>query len=171
MRRFVSFFITLTTLFFAQLTFAQSAASSGTTTCNFDDEKQLAVEYQHVTLNLKKPTSLQVPFGKAWAPGGKPLTLFTNTRVEVGARILPIGAYTIFVIPTAKQWTLIISKSTDMSGAYDEQQDLVRVPMGSGELPSPEADLNVAFEHIAPGQCNLRLDLDKAGHFVTFQKQ
>ena len=72
MRRLVSLFITLTTLFFAQLTFAQGSASSGTTTCNFDDEKQLAVEYQHVTLNLKKPTSLQVPFGKAWRRAASP---------------------------------------------------------------------------------------------------
>ncbi len=171
MRRFISFFVILATFFFAHLAFAQGAPSSGTATCNFDDEKQLAVEYQHVTLNLKKPTSFQVPYGKAWAPGGKPMTLFTNVPIEVGARMLPIGAYTIFVIPTAKQWTLIVSKSTDMSGAYDEQQDLVRVPMGSGELPSPEPDLSVAFEHVAPGQCNLRLDLDKAGHFVTFQKR
>ena len=46
----------------------------------------------------------------------------------------------MFVIPGAKQWTLIVSKSTDMTGAYDEQKDLVRVPMESGELPSPEVD-------------------------------
>ena len=51
---------------------------------------------------------------------------------------LPIGAYTLFVIPNSKQWTLIVSKSTDTSGAYDPQQDLVRVPLDSGELPSPE---------------------------------
>jgi len=99
------------------------------------------------------------------------MTLFTDTPVQVGARNLPMGAYTLFVIPTAKQWTLIVSKSTDTSGAYDEQQDLVRVPMESGELPSPEPQLNVAFEHVAPGQCNLRVDLDKNGHFVPFQKR
>ena len=58
-----------------------------------------------------------------------------------------------------------------MSGAYDEQQDLVRVPMESGELPSPELEFSVAFEHVTPGQCNIRLDLDKTGHFVTFQKR
>jgi len=171
MRRFVSYFVILVTLFLAPLTFAQGTTSSATATCNFDDEKQLAVEYQRVVLNPKKPVPGQVPFGKVWAPGGKPLTLFTNTPIQVGARNLPIGAYTMFVIPAAKQWTLIVSKSTDMSGAYDEQQDLVRVPMESGELPSPELEFSVAFEHVTPGQCNIRLDLDKTGHFVTFQKR
>lgn len=171
MHRFSSFVIILTFCFVAISAFSQDTTTTATTACNFDDEKQLAVEYQHVATSGKKPVSLQVPIGKVWAPGGKPMTLFTNTPVEVGARILPIGAYTMFLVPTSKQWTLIISKSTDMSGAHDEQQDLVRVPMQSGELPSPEPQLTAAFEHVAPGQCNLRIDLDKSGHFATFVKK
>lgn len=139
-----------------------------TITCNFDEQKQLTVEYQPLTINLKKPLSSQVPFGKPWAPGGKPMTLFTNTPVQLGSRMLPIGAYTMFVIPNSKQWTLIVSKSTDMSEAYNEQDDLVRLPMDSGELPNPEPDLSVSFGHVAPGQCNIRIDLDKYGHFTSF---
>lgn len=154
-----------------QTAFAQDAPAGATATCNFDQEKQLVVQYQPVTVNLKKPISVQVPFGKAWAPGGKPMTLFTNTPIQIGSRQLPIGAYTIFVIPNSKQWTLIVSKSTDMSGAYNESDDLIRASMEAGELPSPEASLNVAFEHVAPSQCNLRVDLDKFGHFTPFQER
>ncbi|HTV65796.1 MAG TPA: DUF2911 domain-containing protein [Bryocella sp.] len=151
--------------------FAQAAPASATASCNFDEEKQLVVEYQPVTVNLKKPLSSQVPFGKPWAPGGKPMTLFTNTPIQLGSRLLAIGAYTLFVIPNSKQWTLIVSKSTDMSGAYNEQDDLVRTPMDAGELPNPEASLAVALEHVAPSQCNIRIDLDKFGHFTAFQEK
>jgi hypothetical protein len=84
---------------------------------------------------------------------------------------LAIGAYTLFVIPNSKQWTLIVSKSTDMSGAYNEADDLVRASMEAGELPNAEASLSVAFEHVAPSQCNLRVDLDKFGHFTPFQQR
>jgi hypothetical protein len=140
-------------------------------TCNFDQEKQLMVQYQHVPINLKKPINIQVPFGKVWAPGGKPMTLFTNTPVQIGSKELAVGAYTLFVIPNSKQWTLIVSKSTDTSGAYDQGQDLVRVPMDAGELPSPEADLTVSFGHVAPRQCNIRIDLDKYGHFAEFHQR
>ncbi len=171
MQRIICYFIVLASILLTCEALAQSDSSAPTATCNFDEEKQLVVEYQPVTLNLKKPLSSQVPSGKVWAPGGKPMTLFTNTPVQVGSRMLPIGAYTMFVIPNSKQWTLIVSKSTDMSGAYNEQQDLVRVPMDSGELPNPEADLSVAFGHVAPGQCNLRIDLDKYGHFTAFQEK
>jgi hypothetical protein len=155
-------------LSFACPAFAQNAPSTSTATCNFDDEKQLVVEYLPVSVNLKKAVSTQIPFGKPWAPGGKPITLFTNTPLQVRSTKLPVGAYTMFVIPDGKQWTLIVSKSTEMTGAYDAQQDIVRVPMDSGELPSPESSLFVSFAHVAPGQCNLRVDLDKRGHFAEF---
>lgn len=156
-------------LAFCSAALGQTAGESASTTCNFDQDKQLMVEYQPVTISPKKPLASQVPLGKVWAPGGKPMTLFTNTPIEIGARMLPVGAYTMFVVPNAKQWTLIVSKSTDMSGAYDEKSDLVRVPMDAGELPSPELDLTVSFGHIAPDQCNIRIDLDKFGHFTAFK--
>lgn len=170
-RVILSFLMLVFLLSVAGAVFAQENASTGTVTCNFDEENQLAVEYQHVSVSLKKPISVQIPFGKPWAPGGKPMTLFTNAPVQIGPRTLPVGAYTMFVIPTSKQWTLIISKSTDTSGTYNEQQDLVRVPMDSGELPTPEADLGVSFGHTAPNQCSFRVDLDKYGHFAVFEKK
>ncbi len=170
MHRVTSCAVIFASLFVGGVALAQDNPSDGTATCNFDEEKQLVVQYQHVSVNLKKVAS-QVPFGKVWAPGSKPMTLFANTPVVVGSRNLGVGAYTLFVIPSSKQWTLIVSKSTDMTGAYDEKNDLVRVPMDSGELPTPEADLTVAFEHVASGQCNLRLDLDKFGHFAPFRLQ
>jgi hypothetical protein len=148
----------------------ESSSATGTATCNFDEEKQLVVQYQRVVINLKK-VAAQVPFGKVWAPGGKPMTLFTNAPIQVGSHNLGVGAYTLFVIPTSRQWQLVVSRNTDMSGAYDEKNDVVRVPMDSGELPNAESDLGVAFEHVAPGQCNLRLDLDKDGHFAPFKLQ
>ncbi len=171
MHRVISSFILLTCVLSACLVFAQDDPNSASATCNYDDEKQLVVQYQHVATSPKKPLSIQVPMGKPWAPGGKPMTLFTNTPIQIGSRALAIGAYTMFVIPNAKQWTLIVSKSTDMSGAYDQQQDLVRVPMESGELPNSQADLMVSFGHTAPDQCTLRVDLEKFGHFATFQKK
>jgi hypothetical protein len=148
---------------------AQDNPNTATAICNFDEEKQLDVQYERVSFTLKKPLSTQIPFGKVWTPAGKPMTLFTNTPVQIGSRLLSVGAYTMFVIPGSKQWTLIVSKSTDTSGAYDEQQDLVRVPMETGELPNPQMDLGVAFAHIAADQCSLRFDLDKSGHFAVFQ--
>jgi hypothetical protein len=157
-------------LFLACVAFGQDTSS--TATCSFDADKELTVEYQKVSFNLKKPIfGREVSYGKVWAPGGKPLTLFTNSAVEIGGKTLPVGAYTMFMLPTQKQWTLVISKSADLTGKYDQQQDLVRVTMESGELPSPEPDLSVSFAHVAPDQCSFRVELAKTGNWATFQKK
>jgi hypothetical protein len=149
-----------------------AATAAATATCSFDDDHEMVVNYQPVSFNLKKATfSHEVAYGKVWAPGQKPLTLLINSSVEIGGKVLPMGGYTMFIIPNPKQWTLVVSKSTDTSGKYDEQQDLVRVSMESGELPTPQSQLSVSFAHIAPDQCSIRVDLDKTGNFATFQKR
>lgn len=150
---------------------AQDDPNSASATCNFDEDKQLVVQYQHANLNLKKPLNGQVPFGKVWAPGGKAMVLFANTPVQIGSRTLPTGAYNLYVIPTNKQWTLIVAKGTDVGAPYNEQDDLARIPMEAGELPSPESNLTVSFAHVAPQQCNIRIDLDKYGHFAAIQQR
>jgi hypothetical protein len=77
----------------------------------------------------------------------------------------------MFVLPTPKRWTLIISKSTDLTGRYDEHQDLVRVAMESGEVPMPEPQFSASFAHVAPNQCSLRLVMAKSGNWVTFERK
>lgn len=150
---------------------AQTSSNNATTACNFDPNKQLAVEYQRIAVNPKKKVlGSEIPYGKVWAPGDKPMKLFTNIPVTVGGKEIPIGAYTMFVIPEEKTWTLIVSKSTDTSGKYDEQQDLARIPMQFGKLPAAEPEFTAYFAHVAAAQCNLRLDLQKARAWVIFKK-
>jgi DUF2911 family protein len=145
------------------------ASSNATTTCNFDTNKQLAVEYQNVSFDAKKKVfGKEVPYGKVFAPGGKPMTMFTNTPVTVGGRELPIGAYTLFVIPEPKSWTLVVSKSTDTSGRYDEQDDVLRVPMQFGELQHAEPRFSVYLGHVAADQCSMRIDLQNDRAWIAF---
>lgn len=158
-------------LLFASSLFGQGTSSGASATCNFDATKQIVVEYQRISVNAKKPIfGQQIPYNKVWVPGGKPLTLFLNSPVTVGGREIPLGAYTMFVIPSEKQWTLVVSKSTDTSGKYDETDDLVRVPMQYGELPEPENQFSIYFAHVAPDQCSMRLDLAKSRAWVVFQE-
>ena len=162
---FISAFFTCTAL-------AQDTPLSATVTCSFDADREVTAVYQKISFNLKKPVfGGEIPYGKAWAPGGKPLTLFTNSNVEIGGKMLPVGAYSMFLLPTQKRWTLIISKSTDLTGRYDERQDLVRVAMESGEVLMPEPQFSASFAHVAPNQCSLRLEMANTGSWVTFERK
>ncbi len=154
------------------ISFAQTGQTNATTACNFDSNNQLAVEYQRIQVNPKKRVlGGEIPYGKIWTPGDKPMKLFTNTPVAVGSTEIPIGAYTMFVIPEQKKWTLIISKSSDTSGKYNEQLDLARIPMQFGKLDESEPEFTAYFAHVAANQCNLRLDLQKARAWVVFQQK
>jgi hypothetical protein len=164
------FSILVSFVLFAPLLFPQGTTSQATATCNFDAAKQIAVEYERMTVNVKKPVfGNEIAYDKVWAPGGKPMTLFVNSPVTVGGQRIPPGAYTMFAIPSEKQWTLVISRSTDTSGRYEEGDDLARLPMQYGELSSPESQFSIYFAHVAPGQCSMRLDLEKARAWVIFQ--
>ncbi len=161
------------TLFVVVQGVAQNSSSTAAdTTCNFNADKQLAVAYQRIEIEHGKKSNDSVSYGKVWAPGGKPLTLFTNTPVVVGGKNIPDGAYTLFLIPEEdKSWTLIVSKSTDTTGKYDETRDLVRIPMDFGKLQQAEPEFTAYFAHVAPNQCNLRLDLGKARAWTVFQQE
>jgi hypothetical protein len=172
MCRTSSILVSTVSLFVAPLLFAQGTTSQATATCNFDADKQLAVEYQRITVNPNKPVfGHEIPYGKVWAPGGRPITLFVNSPVTIDGKEIPIGAYTMFVIPSEKQWMLIISKSTDTSGQYDDRADLLRIPMEYGQLERAEAQFSIFFAHVAPRQCSMRVDLEKSRAWVIFQEQ
>ena len=173
MYRMTWWFVLSVSLFFTSNTvFAQGTGSSATATCKFDSMKQLAVRYQKVKVGTKKYLlGKEIPYGKVWAPGGKPMTMFTNTALAVGDQTVPVAAYTVFVIPEEDKWNLVISKSTDTGGKYNKQQDLMRVPMEVGELPSAEPEFSVYFAHAGEDQCNMRLDLQNVRAWTTFKRK
>jgi hypothetical protein len=128
------------------------------------------LQLQPITVNTSKSVfGHEIPYNKVWAPGGRPMTMFLNHPIRVNGTQVPAGAYTMFLLPAENKWTLIISRSTDTSGRYDEHQDLLRVPMQWGALSSAESTFSVYFAHLAPGECTMRLDLEKSRTWVEFQ--
>jgi hypothetical protein len=54
-----------------------------------------------------------VPFGQVWRAGANEATTFvTSSDVVVGGKTVAAGSYTIFTIPAADKWTLIVNKKT-----------------------------------------------------------
>jgi hypothetical protein len=72
-----------------------------------------------------------VPYGKVWRTGANAATTMTTSGpIEIGGLAVPAGKYTLYSIPDEKGWVLIVNKQNGQWGtAYDEKQDLGRVPM------------------------------------------
>lgn len=142
---------------------AAQAASAGTstTTCNLEDGRQVYVRYNPVS-NKEKP-----PQKKPWAPGGTPMTLFTEAQLALGSSVIPVGAYTIYPIPAKDHWTLVVNKNVAPGAAYDEKQDIARAQMETAEVDQPSEALEVAFAHVG-ARCTLRIYTGKTASFADF---
>lgn len=148
--------------------------SLATATCNFSEQQQLAVEYRPLTVEKKQEKNFlghEVPYGKIWAPEERALTMFTNSPVSIAGANLPVGAYTLYLIPARKQWTLVVSKNTDVKATYDESKDLVRAPMEIGQLPAPEQKFSIYFAHTGPNECTMQVDIADTRAWVPFQQK
>jgi hypothetical protein len=155
--RFVVAILSLSTL--ATICSAQSEPS--TASCNLDDGRQVYIRYNAVSAKNDK-----VPNGKPWAPGGAPMTLFTEAQLSFGGVIIPVGAYTVYPIP-AKQWTLAVNKNVAPGAAYDEKQDVARSQMETDQVSQPSDALEVAFAHTGD-KCTLRIYFGKTASFAPF---
>ena len=85
---------------------------------------------------------------------------------------MPAGSYTIFAIPNASQWTLIISKTTGEWGtAYSgPAADLARIDMKVSKLPSLEENFTIAFDQ-GGASCTMRMDWETTRASVNVAKK
>jgi len=140
---------------------AQSTPSS-TASCYLDDGRQVFIRYNAIGGKSERPAN-----GKPWAPGGTPMTLFTETPLAFGGTTIPVGAYTVYPIPAKDKWTLAVNKNVTAHASYDEKQDIVRATMETDQIPQAADALEVAFAHYGP-KCTLRIYFGKTASFADF---
>jgi hypothetical protein len=145
----------------------QASANSSTAACSFQEGKELTVRYDKDTIKGKNGP----PEGRVWTPGGTPMFLFTQSALTIGNSQIPVGAYSMYVIPRKENWTLILNKNVTAGGKYDEHQDLSRVEMEIGQLSEPNKQFSLFFGHISPKQCNRRIYFGKIGTWAEFREK
>jgi len=145
----------------------ETDSNSATAFCDFADGQEVSIRYSTATASSKdEPHN-----GKVWMPGGSPITLFTNTPLILNGSQIPIGAYTVYVIPNKKDWTLIVNKNVTAGAPYDEKDDVARAPMELGEVDSTPKQLEASFAHTGAKVCSIRLYYGKAGAFADFNEK
>jgi len=89
-----------------------------------------------------------VPYGEVWRTGANAATtLKTSGALQIGGLNVPAGTYTLYSLPTADGWKLIVNKQTGQWGTvYDKAQDLGRVDMSAGSTAVPVETMVIDFE-------------------------
>lgn len=93
--------------------------------------KKITIDYSAPSKRNRVIMGGLVPYGKVWRTGANAATtLTTETDLMIGSLHVPKGTYTLYTIPEAKQWTLIVNKQTGQWGTeYNQAQDLGRVKL------------------------------------------
>jgi len=131
--------------------------------CDLGSGKAVKTDYSSPRMKGRKIYGGLVPYGEVWRTGANEATTFvTSGDIMVGmagGRSVPAGSYTIFTIPNAGKWILIINKKTGEWGTpYKyESDELARVDMKVSKLPAPVENFTIAYDKTNTG-CRLRMD-------------
>jgi hypothetical protein len=160
-------FALLTTLLFviAVLASAQQDKSKrpsppASAECKFSDGKTVKIDYSSPRAKGRKIFGDLVPYGQIWRTGANEATTFaTDGDVVVGGQKVPAGSYTIFTVPEADKWTLVISKKTGEWGTDypGPSEDLARVPMTVSNRTSGVENFTIGLGQ-ADSKCTLHID-------------
>jgi Protein of unknown function (DUF2911)/Tetratricopeptide repeat len=104
-----------------------------------------------------------VPYGQVWRAGANEnTTIEFSTPVSIGGKSVPAGTYGLHMLPTDKDWTVILSSVSSAWGSftYDEKEDAVRVKA----TPKPtefEERLEYRFENPTETSVDVEMAWDK----------
>lgn len=134
------------------------------------DGNRIAIQYSAPSMRGRKIMGGLVPFDKVWRTGANAATtLVTETDLRIGDLQVPRGTYTLYTVPTAKAWTLIINRQTGQWGTqYDATQDLGRVPMTMTSIPEPLETFAISLDS-AGKQGMLRMRWENTEATVGFE--
>ena len=110
--------------------------------------KSVTIDYGAPSMRGRKVIGGLVPYDKVWRTGAnEATTLKTEASLRIGNLVVPAGTYTLYSLPTAAGWKLIINKQTGQWGTvYDKTQDLGRVAMSTGSTATPVETMVIDFE-------------------------
>lgn len=112
------------------------------------DGKTVSIHYSAPSMRGRKVFGEMLPYGKVWRTGANAATtLKTDVNLKIGTANVAAGTYTLYTLPSAETWKLIINKQTGQWGTvYNQDQDLARVDMKKETLSSPQEVMSITIE-------------------------
>lgn len=125
--------------------------------------QQITISYSRPSMRGRKIMGGLVPYGQVWRTGAnEATTLTTPVDLNIGGTNVPAGKYTLWTLPTASEWKLIINKQTGQWGTeYDESKDLARVKMQKSALSQPVEQFTISWDKKGDDSADLVLEWEK----------
>lgn len=157
-----------TLLLCSQLSFAQGikvpAPSPGQTIKQDFALSSVEVNYSRPAVKGRTIMGDLVPYDKVWRTGANGATTITfGEDVSFGGTPVKAGKYGLLSIPGASQWTIILTKSLDVTNpaAYKPENDVARVKVDAQQLPFSIENFMIVFDNITSSTMQMELIWDK----------
>jgi len=114
---------------FAQQNLTQPRASQQASVSQRVGLTDITINYHRPGVKGREIWGKLVPYDQIWRAGANENTTISfNTRVKINGKEVPGGKYGLHMIPTEKNWTIILSKDNAAWGSffYDESHDQMR---------------------------------------------
>jgi hypothetical protein len=122
------------------------------------------VDYSRPNKNGREIFGGLVPYGKLWRTGANAVTKVKFSHaVTLGGKEIPAGEYALFTIPTANEWTIILSKDAKVQSAadYKQENDAARITATPEPLPITIETFTIALNDVKGASATLDLLWDK----------
>src|SRR6187455_3726302 len=124
----------------------------------------IEVDYSRPNKNNREIFGGLVPYGKLWRTGANAVTKIKFSKaVTLGGQEIPAGEYALFTIPTANEWTIIVSKDAKMQSAadYKQENDVARITATPELLPMTIETFTIALNDVKGASATLDFLWDK----------
>ncbi len=126
------------------------------------------IHYNTPHMRGRKIMGELVPYGKIWRTGANPATtLITSVPLKFGDLLVPAGTHTLYTLPSADTWLLIINNQTGQWGlTYTPSMDLGRTPMKAKPMDAPQEVMSLSFENTTPTSTELHMRWETTDRYV-----
>jgi hypothetical protein len=130
------------------------------------------IRYNTPHMHGRKIMGCLVPYGQIWRTGANPATtLITSVPLKFGELMVPAGTHTLYSLPNADRWLLILNKQTGQWGlVYDQTQDLGRIPMKAKPMTAPQEVMSLTFENTTTNSTELHVRWETTDRYVVITK-
>ncbi len=126
---------------------------------------KISVDYGRPGVKGRKIFGELVPYGQVWRAGANSSTKITfGQSVNFGGKTVPAGTYGLFIVPTEKEWKVILNKDFQQWGAYtyDPKQDVVDVTVPVNKLADKQEWFEITLNPTDENSGNLVIKWDMA---------
>jgi tetratricopeptide (TPR) repeat protein len=123
----------------------------------------ITIAYHRPAVGKRKIWGDLVPYGEVWRAGANlNTTIRFSSPVTIGGKTVAAGTYGLHMLPTEKDWTVILSSVASAWGSfsYDAKEDVVRL----NATPAPagfEESLEYRFENPTENSVTVVLHWEK----------